>query len=335
MARMRQISVVVEERSQVAEVRRETAALGAALGFDEQVRGRLALAVTETATNIVKHAGGGRIFARMVGANRGEGIEIVAVDRGPGMPNIPVGMVDGYSTSGTPGNGLGSISRMTSNLEIYSLPEKGTCLRFEVWPEPHGRGAVALEDGVVTVPKNGEMVCGDTCAITRHADRCNVMIADGLGHGPQAAAASQLAADVLSARPERAAADAIAAMHGALSSTRGAAAAVATIDSNDDTLKYCGVGNISGILQVDYKSRNLISHNGTLGHNARKIQQFDFDFPRGALLIMFSDGLTSHWALADYPGLAARHPGLIAAVLYRDHERGRDDVSVVVLRRTD
>ena len=328
---MRQISVIVEERSQVAEVRRETAALATALGFDEQTRGRLAVAVTETATNLVKHAGRGRIFARVLGAGADGGLEIVAVDRGPGM-SIAAGMQDGYSTSGTPGNGLGSISRMTSNLEMYSQPAKGTCLRFEVWPDSRARAALPLESGVVTVAKSGETVCGDTCAIIWHGARCNVMVTDGLGHGPQAAEASRAAADVLSARPERDAADAIEAMHGALASTRGGAGAVATVDTDTGTLKYCGVGNISGILHVNYKSRHLISHNGTLGHNARKIQQFEFDFPRGALLIMFSDGLATHWTLDDYPGLAGKHPGLIAATLYRDHDRGRDDVSVMVMR---
>jgi hypothetical protein len=45
---------------------------------------------------------------------------------------------------------------------------------------------------------------------------------------------------------------------------------------------------------------------------------------------MHSDGLTSHWSLDAYPGLRLRHPALVAAVLYRDYQRGRDDVTVVV-----
>ena len=47
---------------------------------------------------------------------------------------------------------------------------------------------------------------------------------------------------------------------------------------------------------------------------------------------MHSDGLTTHWTLERLPGLAARHPSLIAGVLYRDFKRGRDDVTVVVAR---
>lgn len=332
MARLRQTSVIVEERSQVAEARRETAALAAAAGLDEQACGRLAIAVTEASTNIVKHAGRGRIFARALGSAANEGVEIIALDRGPGMASIEAGMRDGYSTAGTPGNGLGSISRMTSNLEIYPVAGKGTCMRFEVWPDDFEAPVPTLETGVITVPKSGETVSGDTCAIAGDGSRCNFMITDGLGHGPLAAEASQMAASILAARPVRQAADAIEAIHHALASTRGGAGAVATIDPGGGTLKYCGVGNIGGVLYANFKSRHLISHNGTLGHVARRIQQLDFEFPRGALLIMYSDGLATHWSLDDYPGLAVRHPGVIAATLYRDHERGRDDVSVLVVR---
>jgi hypothetical protein len=64
----------------------------------------------------------------------------------------------------------------------------------------------------------------------------------------------------------------------------------------------------------------------------RKVQEFAFPWPRGALLVMHSDGLGTQWDLGTYPGLTSRHPALIAAVLYRDYDRARDDVSVVVIR---
>jgi hypothetical protein len=52
------------------------------------------------------------------------------------------------------------------------------------------------------------------------------------------------------------------------------------------------------------------------------------------MLVMHSDGLASHWALEHYRGLRLRHPAIVAAVLYRDHRRHRDDVTVVVSRET-
>jgi hypothetical protein len=92
------------------------------------------------------------------------------------------------------------------------------------------------------------------------------------------------------------------------------------------------VGNIACRVEASTANRHLVSYNGTVGHVLRKVQEFSFPWPKGALLVLHSDGLVTHWDLAAYPGLSARHPGLIAGVLYRDYDRGRDDVSVVVLR---
>jgi hypothetical protein len=78
--------------------------------------------------------------------------------------------------------------------------------------------------------------------------------------------------------------------------------------------------------------RHLVSHSGIVGHAARRAQLFDVPYPPDALVVLHSDGLTSRWDLARYPGLAMRHPALVAAVLYRDFSRGSDDVTVFVAR---
>jgi len=54
-----------------------------------------------------------------------------------------------------------------------------------------------------------------------------------------------------------------------------------------------------------------------------------FGSARDGLLIMHTDGLATRWNVDDYPGLVGRHPSLIAAVLYRDFSRNRDDVTVL------
>ena len=79
-------------------------------------------------------------------------------------------------------------------------------------------------------------------------------------------------------------------------------------------------------------TRSVVSHHGTAGGAARRIQEFTYPWKGGDILVLHSDGLGSHWTLAGYPGLAQRHPALIAGVLYRDHRRGRDDTTVVVVR---
>jgi hypothetical protein len=72
--------------------------------------------------------------------------------------------------------------------------------------------------------------------------------------------------------------------------------------------------------------------NGTVGQGTLRVREFDYAWSPGSVLVMASDGLGTRWSLDDYPGLAARHPALVAAVLYRDHARGRDDVTVLAVR---
>src|SRR5262249_39127646 len=121
-------------------------------------------------------------------------------------------------------------------------------------------------------------------------------------------------------------------IHGALRSTRGAAVAVVEVDRANEQVRCAGVGNISGTILAAGASRGPVWHKGTVGHALHKVQEFAYPFPAGALLVLHSDGLATSWRLDRYPGLAARHPSLVAGVLYRDFKRGRDDVTVLVAR---
>jgi hypothetical protein len=107
--------------------------------------------------------------------------------------------------------------------------------------------------------------------------------------------------------------------------------AAGLFDRAHGVLRYAGIGNISGSLLENGTSRGLLSHNGTAGAQARKIQEMEYPWPPNAILVMHSDGLQSRWQLDRYPGIAASHPGVIAGVLYRDFQRGRDDATVVVV----
>ena len=69
---------------------------------------------------------------------------------------------------------------------------------------------------------------------------------------------------------------------------------------------------------------------GILGHGMHRTRVFDYELPPGGLLVMHSDGLRSGWDLSPYPGIRRRDPLVIASLIIRDFERGRDDVSVVV-----
>ena len=148
------------------------------------------------------------------------------------------------------------------------------------------------------------------------------MLVDGSGHGAEAARAAETAVRTFSENADAACEVIVERIHRALAPTRGGALAVARIDTAARVVRFVGLGNISAMLVNGGRSRHMVSHNGTAGHVAPRIREFTYDFTGDPLVILHSDGLTSRWDFAAYPGLAAQHPSLVAGVLLRDHRRG-------------
>jgi anti-sigma regulatory factor (Ser/Thr protein kinase) len=326
-------SLPVTDISRVAEARRAATELAGRLGFSEAGVGNVALVVTEAATNLVKHATAGEILLYALRSGQSGqigGIGMLALDRGPGMTNVAKCLRDGYSTIGGPGTGLGAIRRLATSFDIHSAPGAGTVLLARLWSEPLPARPTFLEVGGVSLAKPGEEVSGDEWAIAWFPERALILVADGLGHGPGAAEAAREAVHTFHEHAALTPAAIVGTIHGALRSTRGAAVAVAEIIPPQKTVRFAGVGNISGVVHSTEGSRNMVSYNGTAGHTVSKIKEFTYPWPTNALLILYSDGLATRLHPEHYPGLIKRHPDLIAATLYRDYARGRDDATVVV-----
>lgn len=332
-AESRQIVQHISETTQVAAARRSASDLAMRQGFGETGAGQVAILVTEAATNILKHAHAGQILMRPLRIGASNGIEIIALDSGPGMSNLHSSMEDGTSTAGSYGVGLGAMRRLSHELDIYSVPGGGTVVAMVIWAG-EAPPYQPLDCGVVCLPLPSETICGDSWALRCSASGAALLVADGLGHGPLAAQASEAATAILASHPDRTPTMLLNDAHGALRATRGAAMAVAVIDTSTACLTFAGIGNIAAHV---YDSggggrRQLVSHNGIVGNNMRKIQEFVTPWHDGGWLLLHSDGLATRWDLAEYPGVFQRHPRILAALLYRDFVRGRDDVTIVVLR---
>jgi len=321
----------IGDASAVGEARRRSADLARSLGMGDVDAGRLALVVTEAATNLVKHAKGGEIFLRALQRSGAAGVDMLAIDSGPGIRSVAEALQDGFSTGGTPGTGLGAIARAASHFDLYSS-SAGAVVLAQIWPADMVWPPDAFVIGGITVPHPGESVSGDAWAVQCGAEGAWVLVVDGLGHGALAAEAAQAAVVAFGKRRGAAPAQMLEDIHRALRPTRGAAVAVAALDRGRGLLRFAGLGNISGAIVSAGKSRSLVSHHGTAGGNARRFQEFTYPWSAGDLLVLHSDGLGSHWTLDGYPGITQRHPALIAALLYRDHRRGSDDTTVVVMR---
>lgn len=322
----------VHDPSQVGEVRRRAVAWAVDQGCRLEDTSELALTVAELARNLGLHTtSGGDLLLRILSARTGA-FEVLSLDRGPGMKNFSVCSADGYSTAGTSGTGLGSVLRGSQVFDVHTAPGVGTAMLTRVGSK---EGTQLRKDGfgVATVPIKGETECGDTCSyLMMGAGRTRVMVADGLGHGPMAAEASQRAAEIFDESKGVSLTDLFEHLHSALKATRGAAISIAEVDLARNHCLFAGVGNVAGgIVSLD-KTTHMACMNGTVGATLPKIREFTYPWEHDSLLVMHSDGLQTNWALGSYPGLLRKHPALSAGILLRDFARTTDDVTVVTLR---
>lgn len=346
MARVR--DVPVHDSTRVRDVRVAAEQAAARGGLDGDRAAAAALVATELATNLLKHAGGGQILLDTVdtpAAGGGAGptmVQIVAVDHGPGMPDVVAALRDGYSTTASLGAGLGTCRRLCDDFELHSAPE-GTVALARIGPaRPRSAGRPApppLRVGGVNVPYAGAEHSGDAWAWAHAGDRMTLMLADGLGHGEEAAHASTRAVEELRRSAALPPEEVLRRLDTALRRTRGAAVAVAQLDLAAGRLRFAGLGNVGARLRRGDTWQPLLSHPGIVGaHRPATLHRQEADWDDDCLLILHSDGLPSRWS----PGPAANRggidPAVLAAVILRDASSSarpvRDDTCVAVLSPT-
>jgi anti-sigma regulatory factor (Ser/Thr protein kinase) len=335
------IAIQVSEQTHVAEARRRSVGLAETVGLDERQRGRLAIAVTEAATNILRHAGTGEILLHEDVEDEGGRVDVIALDRGPGMANVQDCLRDGVSTADGQGTGLGAIQRLSDHCDIYSKPGLGTAVVFGIAASGRrpGRGRRhGFEIFAICLPRAGETVGGDGWAFRpmgRSASSSRgvlFLFCDGLGHGMGAHQAMMEAKDAFATQGGDRPAEILAGLHERLRPTRGAAAALVRVQPENRLLTFAGVGNISGFVRSASGQQRTLSQNGVVGHNLVNVKELSYAWKGDLITIFHSDGLSAKWDLDTYPGLATRQPAMIAAVLYRDFKRVRDDNLVVVAK---
>ncbi len=321
---------LIADQVDAGAVRRAVARYADAQHAAPERRGRAELVATELATNLLRHAEpGGWILVRPLPA----AIELIAVDRGPGIPDMAVALSGRAYPVPTPeglGCGLAAVRRAASVFDVYTRPGRGTTIL-----------AIVDLDGSSAPPRRrcwaGVEVAlteesGDGWAVAEVDHGLAVAVVDGLGHGPQAS----IAADAALSAFARDAADLdtfLARANAAMRTTRGGAVAVCRLDLTRRVLECVALGNISGRILAHGAERGLLSRSGTVGLLERppRAQPSSYPWPAGATLVLWSDGLHSRLDLSTEPSLLAHDPAVVAATLHRNHARERDDATVVVI----
>ena len=292
------------------------------------------LVMTELGTNLLRHGGGGELLFRPID----QGIEVVALDRGPGMSPVALALsasLEAHSgalrdpgAQGGLGVGLAGIRHLASDFDLYSELDRGTVVLVRLRASESCKRPQLLVNGL-SVAVQGETSSGDAWCFVASRTLSGVVV-DGMGHGVEAGVS------VMGAQGVGDLADFVRVAHEAMRPTRGGALSVFSVDPELDEISYAGVGNVAGRLLIDGKSRSMLTYDGALGVALEppKVTVLTYPWPPGAILVLATDGLRSGWDPKQYQALFDHDPVLVAAVLLRDHEHGNDDVTVVVVRDT-
>ncbi|MEV5845306.1 SpoIIE family protein phosphatase [Streptomyces sp. NPDC051985] len=293
------------------------------------------LVATELGTNLVRHAHpGGYVLLRKAG----DGIELISVDHGPGMPPGALAPTAAASAPPVGGRGLSAglavVRRHATEFDCYST-RHGTVVYARLGTaEPPASGRWRF--GAVDVPLGGDGESGDAWAVAP-GHRPAAMVVDGLGHGPAAAVAARAAVTAFAHCAVTDPAALVRRAHEAMRGTRGGVLGVCVIDPDRGELTYTAVGNITGrVFTAGRHGIHLLDRPGTLGtHLPPPTPHLQHGpWQPGSTLVLTSDGIRSGWNLDEHPRLLEHHPAVVAAVLHRDHGRPTDDATVLVVRDT-
>ena len=336
---MEMIEVPVSGESDIGHVRRTAQGLATDLGFGPTGVAELAIATTELATNLVVHkAVGGVITLAALGEDRARGIEIASNDRGPGIADIGLALRDRASTrTDSLGSGLGAVGRLVDRLDFVSTvpggrndDSPGTIIVARKWLDSPPVLS-SLDYSVWTRPIPGLTVNGDATAFIEGGDGLLVAVADGLGHGAEAALASEAAIGFIRHHHDRDIEWLFDRLHGVLRSTRGAAIALARIELAPRRLIHAAVGNVE--MRVDpVPQRHHAARPGVVGvAAATRPKVRELAWPKGATLALYSDGIAEGWNLGKTAAHSSRRASLMCHLIARDHARSTDDATVAVV----
>src|SRR2546423_1752934 len=329
----------LDQLSSAGAARRAAERLAEQIGLPPARVAEVGLAGTELATTVHLHGGGGAILLRVVRAGASAAVEVVAVDSGPGIVDVGIARRDGHSTAGTLGIGLGMVTRLADRVDIASRPGRGTVLAARFEADRTARPTLAADaDGPpaagISRALSGEDVCGDAYAVRKEGARTSLMVCDGSGHGPLAAAAAREAVRVFtdSTQPGSPPEVALRRIHRALAGSRGGAVAIAELDPDAHRLRFVGIGNIAGAVVSAGQKRGLVSIGGIVGYREPPLRPFEHPLPDDSVVVLHSDGVSRRWDADDLEQLVYETPLVIAAMLLRDAGIRHDDACVLVGR---
>jgi anti-sigma regulatory factor (Ser/Thr protein kinase) len=328
------ISFPADDRSYFSLIKKEIHRLATEGGIAPARINKLDLIVAEMTSNLFKYSNDGEILLGVFHNGGSPYVELISIDNGPGMMNPAKMMQDGISTSNTLGHGLGSMKRMSDTFELYSQIGWGTIVLSRVYSDPEKTKAVnQVIMRPIVVYKPGEKTSGDGFTYKKTDKYLKMMLADGLGHGPEANKAVNEAAAAFKVFPDYSPTETLRFIHTAIKKTRGAVINIVGYDHSRRVWTSARVGNIAVRMSGPVNFKNHMSYNGIVGHNIPNTMN-DQDYPVEEFnqVMLCSDGIKTRIDMARYPMMYKYDTTILAAAIYKDHARRNDDMSVIIAK---
>jgi anti-sigma regulatory factor (Ser/Thr protein kinase)/serine/threonine protein phosphatase PrpC len=327
-------SLAVATVADVAEARRRAREFARHVGFEATECEEIGLVMSEVASNLLRHAGGGTIELRHVDLGQRPGLEIVSEDHGPGIADTERALTDGFSTAGSLGYGLGVVNRLMDELHIESQPGAGTRLVCRRWLHLPGVGEriCPLAFGAASRPRPGMEVNGDAFVIKQWGMGALVGVIDGLGHGQFAHRAAQAARSYVEAHFDRPLEEIFRGAARACQATRGVVMALAQFHWVSQSMSFGSIGDIEARVFGSSQPMNFKIRRGVLGLSAPAPEVTTHPWLPSNTMVLHSDGVKSRWGWDDFPQLAQRSATDTACILLRALAKENDDATVVVVR---
>lgn len=304
------------------------------IGFEDAACTELGLVAVELASNVRKHADNGELAVSRLTDEDREGIRIESFDIGPGIANVDAAFADGASTAGSLGGGLGAVNRLMHRVAVTAPgePDFGTHVVADRWVRPPKASTTPcpLSFGAASRPAAGETVNGDSFVIKRWNDSALVGVIDGLGHGADAHEAATVAKEYVETHYDSSMQAIFSGTERACRGTRGVVMALARFEWTDETVTVGSVGNIN------YKTNSgnelsIIPRRGVIGNDGPDPKIRAFEWQPTDRLVLFSDGVESHWDLADERRLNGKSATVAARQLLDQYSKPHDDATVLVV----
>ena len=183
-------------------------------------------------------------------------------------------------------------------------------------------------------PRSGETESGDRCVVTVQANGALLAVADGLGHGAEAALAADLAVRTVERYATEPLIEIVKRCHQNLLRTRGVALSLARFDPKDRGMTWIGVGNVEGLLLqkaggASPSIHRLVLRGGVVGVRLPALQVSQVAVEEEGLLILATDGIAGGF---DQKLDSSERPRILADRILARHARDTDDAMVLVAR---